>query len=576
MELFKCCRTLGYNDLIKFQDIIDNNKDEINSKKNGQTPLMIVCKNGSFELAKILIDNGADINIINSGKTAFTYILQRLKAKRGVHVPEDLEILQLFIEKDIVLDKLDINEMIKLKDTTILKFVVSKYKLKNKKITFNPKTITRNKIDHIKVILLSGMIIENITEIILTLVSKNRNKILDEFITKLSIDITNLKTIGGKTVNLLVHAILNKNYEMTNKLLSNNVNLNKVCECGGCDNYHWKNRTFESHLTPLMALDRIWITKSYKRRKPTGRRRRGGWTHEMIKTPNKKAQIIFQTLIKMGVDVNKKNSKEVTALWQCVFSRNYEFLKLLVDNGINVDSTYKGFNVIYVIISETINRIQYWNFNENEFDVYMDIIQLFIKKGLNINCCDKEQNNAIQVFIKFFWKFMATTSKYIMELFDNCHRIQYSTKTEIFAIVERYFNKILNIIDINHQNIYGQTIFHTLINHQLISPSILDSMSKAGCNINLVDHNGNTVLHCLITSLLNNIHIIITETSNQVNLDNFDIYLLKIIKWFVINNSDFYIKNNNGKSVKDLFLDKQLILKQLYPITLQYVLTNIK
>lgn len=71
-NIYNLIEAVKNNDINKINSILKSGKADINSKdKYCETALMIASCKGNLEIVKLLVDNGADINIKNNnGKTA--------------------------------------------------------------------------------------------------------------------------------------------------------------------------------------------------------------------------------------------------------------------------------------------------------------------------------------------------------------------------------------------------------------------------------------------------------------------------------------------------------------------------
>lgn len=58
-----CCAEFGYFDIAKL--LIANGADTNIRNNNDMNPLMVACLKGNFEIVKLLVENGADVNYIN-------------------------------------------------------------------------------------------------------------------------------------------------------------------------------------------------------------------------------------------------------------------------------------------------------------------------------------------------------------------------------------------------------------------------------------------------------------------------------------------------------------------------------
>jgi methionyl-tRNA formyltransferase len=111
---FNACKK---NDIITVEQFINEKKFPIDIKtKEGWTGLILACFNESYNVAKLLIENNADINATNSkGTTVFMYAKTPIQSKQ-----DQTSFLKFLLEKGAQINAMDIY------NKTVLDYVIEK------------------------------------------------------------------------------------------------------------------------------------------------------------------------------------------------------------------------------------------------------------------------------------------------------------------------------------------------------------------------------------------------------------------------------------------------------------------
>lgn len=122
-ELYKA---VDAEDFVKLKEIVEDDDDEINSiANNGNSPLMVACMKGNFEIIKYLIENGADINY---QKEDNSYALYQLVGYQNLSNDKDyLSMVKYMIEKGADYNKIGFNNYSLIhasKDINITKYLI--------------------------------------------------------------------------------------------------------------------------------------------------------------------------------------------------------------------------------------------------------------------------------------------------------------------------------------------------------------------------------------------------------------------------------------------------------------------
>ncbi|WP_333023964.1 ankyrin repeat domain-containing protein [Wolbachia endosymbiont of Pentidionis agamae] len=205
-----------------------------------------------------------------------------------------------------------------------------------------------------------------------------------------------------------------------------------------------------------------------------------------------------QFLVDEGADINaiwrEDFGYKYTPLSIAAKNNNFKIVKFLLDKGSELNAS--GF---FLIISPLHYAAR--NFPSSSTPEYLEIIELLLKKGADINAKNEGGNTSIYEAIK----------------------------SNNFKIMERLFNKGAKI-DLNNNS--NQTLLHIAASNSFYSydttnsgVKIMEFLLKHNLDINIKDEGGNTPMHYAIRS------------RNP-----------RMIKILYDNNANITIKNNEGKN----------------------------
>lgn len=321
----------------KLKKIVKSGIDLNETDSDGDLALSLAAQNGYLESCKILLRNGAKVNKKDDfGRTALmdanNLKVIRFLLKNGAEIrlrdqygndPFLLSAESYNIEKAKLLLELgiNINTVNKLKQTALMKAILSctvNDKLKMKYV----EILLKNKID----VNLKDK--DNKTAYIL---SKERGY---SNIANLLLKYGAYKEEYKLDPNSLITALVNKNYKRAKEMIENGVDINFLAGSG---------------FTPLMcSIGNIEIMK---------------------------------LLLEKNVDVNMKNRFSLTALIAAVIINDENAVKLLLDNGADI-------NVVYSVNNSTPLMLAVKNNNRN-------IIRMLKEKSIDLNFKDSYGNTAL-------------------------------------------------------------------------------------------------------------------------------------------------------------------------------------
>jgi len=212
----------------------------------------------------------------------------------------------------------------------------------------------------------------------------------------------------------------------------------------------------------------------------------------------------FQKKYKINLELIDEEGK--TALLYAVKKQQHSIVKLLLENGANINFAERG---------RKTSSIMYASLN---YDTEMLNILLSKKYKADINATDSQGNNAL--FFVFEKDILpgGLTSGFYQNRRENS--------------IEKLIN---NGIDINKRNIYGKTPLMRA--SELYDFSILKVLIKNGADVNLQDNNGDTTLFYVVNNYYDSEHL-----SDFYKYKNRFEYLLR-------KQANIDIQNNDGTTL---------------------------
>jgi ankyrin repeat protein len=228
-------------------------------------------------------------------------------------------------------------------------------------------------------------------------------------------------------------------------------------------------------------------------------------------------------------------------------NRNLDELKLLIKNGINIDTQDNFGNTSLIYASE----------NDD-----IEIVKFLVKNNVDVNIQNKEGNNALLMasyynnidIVKYLLENGAVIS---IKNNDNLDSLLIASKNNYFDLIKLLINYGANINTIDDK---GNTllILKTIDNNL----DIVKFLIQNKININVKNFNGYTSL--MIASSRNNIEIVklLIENGADINLQDNEGFTalslasykdnIEIVKLLVKNKADVTLKNTIGKTAFDL------------------------
>lgn len=180
---------------------------------------------------------------------------------------------------------------------------------------------------------------------------------------------------------------------------------------------------------------------------------------------------IIKILKEYGFRMNQpKNRNEMNAIHHLVYlaasdstingETIVKLMKLLLDNGINVNATSDGDNALQILLWRFQNNVRY----------ELDIIRMLIERGIDINKKNSHRENALNFLLNH---------RYVDEV---------NTADIARLLIE-------NGANVNSRSQYGRNAVHNLLmmgfNRERIKITIrvLEMLLEAGVNVNAVDGN---------------------------------------------------------------------------------------
>lgn len=281
---------------------------------------------------------------------------------------------------------------------------------------------------------------------------------------------------------------------------------------------------------------------------------------------------------KEDIDLNIRDESNNYLIQYAILYNKIDIVNLLLENNCKIDILDNdGNNILYYPIKYHYNKL-------------LDILLKNIKKIIGILLPDiQDINNLYPIHyciqfknihaLKLFIKYNYNLNK-LNKLNDNILFITLKLNDDFF-FNEKVFNLCLKFFDINHVNIYGESVMHLITlskNFNLLKKiiklkpniNLFDYKNKfipiiysikfndynsfknliKHSNINYQDINGNTVIHHII--LNNNFILLNIIDLNKINFNLINInsktilhLILESDKFIDISNLDIFIKNTN-------------------------------
>lgn len=316
------------------------------------------------------------------------------------------------------------------------------------------------------------------------------------------------------TIPVIFLAINSNNKEIINVVLSNkHINKNIITKINLIDN---NNNSFAASLSPLAYS--VFTRNTYA----TEMLIKNGANVDLIISGNRTALFYansketIKLLLNNGANINALSSQGNTALMQAVNRNNVDTAKELLDNGLNPNH-YN--NVHSTPLIAAINKRN------------INMVKLLIEYGADVNMFTKESQSPLMVAVTNadlnIFKLLIEKGADV-NIANNYGKtcMYYMQSNENHWIIWRAMVEVVkNKIDINHQDINGNTILH-------INPERYLLYKELDPNLNIQNLQGDTPLHILVS--------------------NKDIIDKDIIAAYLENGANKNIKNNNKKTIYDI------------------------
>lgn len=131
-----------------------------------------------------------------------------------------------------------------------------------------------------------------------------------------------------KDFETFIESIVENNFEKVSKAIENGIDINAL-DCSGTTALNWAASEGYMNILNLLLDKGAQINKAEER---------GGWTPLMLAVINQNSRAV-EELIKRGANLNIKNTQGYSALMLAAERGNFEALKMLLDNGVDPNQT---------------------------------------------------------------------------------------------------------------------------------------------------------------------------------------------------------------------------------------------
>lgn len=477
MLLAQLCKDPNFRNYNKIEELIKNGAD-VNyvppkSRLTKKTPLVYAIENKNYDLIIILIKSGANVNFrTNRGKnkSIFEFLLQQDFSKDNLQ-----NILIEMYSHGLIVDKWDFSLTFKYNiHHDNIKLIVDNIK------EICPETLVRY----------SSKKYMHYTDIFKYIYDKKNIFDFNEYLTEL------IHRTSSQLIQWIYYNIPDINKDNIFKLAIS------------CNKYKFANLLIKDGNIPDDALVLLAKKVNYKYIW------RGYNNTNCYLNIDNRSLTLAKKLIKLGISVNAKNKKGMTALMLAFKYNNWQYAEFLLNNG--ADPRLSKINYVCLIFYNTLwlDRIP-----SDAIKKCLDLLKTF---NIDVTSYVDEYDNSILQNIYY-------------SVFDNENNM-----FDKIHIVIKFIANLLNKyypIDYNHQNKLGKTFLHSLCDNPCVK---LTHVLHVPLNT-IQDINGNTPKHIYANTIIRN-HLF-----NDTQL------------WGYL--GDVKIKNNDGKTPSNLLKDESDLIK---------------
>ncbi|KAL6631669.1 ankyrin repeat-containing domain protein [Neocallimastix sp. 'constans'] len=600
----------GFNinviDNIIIEKLINNNKINIlkllipqyvdinNEDKNGDTSLIYAIKYQNYEIIKYLMENGADINIVN----------KKIKIIYPLINDNNYHLLKYLIENNLDINKKDqygrtlLNYAISSKNYSMMYYLIqcqADFCCVDNKVEILDLILYDNKIDLLNIIISNF----NIDEMLKDVIDKNRTDLL-----KLIIETTSYNYINNKNSHrILIYAIKKRNINIIKYLINYWVDtkgvyyklIEEIIYDGKLDilkflmahniKIELKGQGSISQL--IYSIDRNEKIENCLIECGANTYISNNKIEVLDLIINKNSFNLVKILFPNYLDINITDHNGNTPLIHAIKNGNEQITKYLIDNGantknikINIDiEMFK--NILKLNNTELLNVLYNNKFDMNQKDKYDEtmlnyaikrgndqIVKYLIDNGADVNKEGRWDDTPLIVAIK---NRKINIIKYLIDKGVNVNYIDYLNESPL-TINEKYNNKegyfaiydqIKEILNSKFDPEDKNVLLIIAINTN--NESMIKNLIENGSNIDIVNKKIK-----LINTIINNHNLTLLKYLINIGLDvnSMDkngysplIYAIKAQNKSII---DYLLEcDTNINGIKDISIDFNLIKKIL-------------
>lgn len=476
-------------------------------KNSGYTAMSYCLRSGNLEAVQLLIDSGADVNKRYSyGLRTYSFVIHYVN-NRESNIDNACKIIEALVKAGLKLD-VDSSESCFLfsaisqisnvdKCATIVEKLLELGADANSKDRSDNTAIMKTiYADEEKALRILAILLKNNADINAVNNSKDsalrsaisrEQKAIVKFLIENGADVNyEYSTYSGKTKTLLVDAIENGDAELVELLLLHNAKLDNSKARQFLEAAIFGAKYNSSKIAGCCKMIALLVNKANIDINCTNEKGENvlfeltGEKEELQKT-------VIETVVSLGIDLNKKNNDGNTALLDSINHYDTEaslrFAKLLIENKADANALDKDGNTLLLSAASHYD------------DRKVGFVEFLVKNGADVNKVNNKKQTALHIALG------KDSPKTVALLLDagaapdvpGATSLLFNTKVDI-EIYKKFVEKSNNV---NAQNDEGQTPLMATLEYIKYTPTLADyarALLKKDMDVDVRDKKGNTAL----------------------------------------------------------------------------------